>query len=148
MPETDSPCPVPNPAERSCWLPRCRTSPRAARQELRSFLLPHPSGEVLLPTGELLVSELVTNAVRHARTPRDRLILVRYRLSPDPDTLRIEVHDADSEKPTLRNTSDSDEAGRGLLLVHELATHWGCSPRPHGIGKFVWCHVSPELAAA
>ncbi|TYC73288.1 ATP-binding protein [Streptomyces sp. CB01881] len=145
MPETVSPSPIST--EQTCWLPRHRKSPRAARQELRSFLLPHPSGERLLPTGELLVSELVTNAVQHSRAPRGRLIFVRFHLAPDI-TLRIEVHDADSGRPTLRDAADSDEAGRGLLLVHELATRWGCCPRRGGIGKFVWCHISPEGAAA
>ncbi|MFF7455972.1 ATP-binding protein [Kitasatospora sp. NPDC008115] len=128
-------------------MPRHRKSPRIARQELRSFLHPHPSGELLLPSGELLVSELVTNAVQHAHAPRDRLILIRFHLAPNR-ILRIEVHDADSEKPALRAASDSDEAGRGLLLVHELATEWGCCPRINGIGKFVWCHVSPDRSAA
>ncbi|MER7769417.1 ATP-binding protein [Kitasatospora sp. NPDC096140] len=144
MPETVSPAP----AEQTCWLPRHHKSPRAARQELRDFLLPHPSGKPLLPTGELLVSELVTNAVQHARTPRGRLIFIRFHLSSDDDTLRIEVHDADSEKPSLRDTTTADESGRGLLLVHELATQWGCSPRAGGIGKFVWCHVSAPAEAA
>ncbi|WP_380285480.1 ATP-binding protein [Kitasatospora purpeofusca] len=143
MPETVSPTPI----ERTCWLPRHRKSPRLARQELRSFLLPLPSGELLLPSGELLVSELVTNAVQHARTPRDRLIYVRFHLSPGL-TLRIEVHDADNEKPALRAASDSEEAGRGLLLVRELASQWGCCPRIGGVGKFVWCHLSPDPAAA
>ncbi|MFE2106336.1 ATP-binding protein [Kitasatospora sp. NPDC059463] len=143
MPETVSPTPI----ERTCWLPRHRKSPRLARQELRSFLLPFPSGELLLPSGELLVSELVTNAVQHAHAPRDRLIFILFRLAPDL-TLRIEVHDADSEKPALRAASDSDEAGRGLLLVHELATQWGCCPRIGGVGKFVWCHISPDTTAA
>ncbi|MQS13954.1 ATP-binding protein [Streptomyces kaniharaensis] len=143
MPETVSPTPT----EQTCWLPRHHKSPRAARQELRSFLLPLPVGEHLLPTGELLLSELVTNAVQHARTPRDCLIFIRFHLIPDA-TLRIEVHDADSEKPSLRAASGSDETGRGLLLVRELATQWGCCPRAGGIGKFVWCHISPEVAAA
>ncbi|MFJ2187541.1 ATP-binding protein [Kitasatospora sp. NPDC087861] len=137
MPETVSPIPT----EQTCWLPRQSKSPRAARQELRDFLLPLPSGEVLLPIGELLVSELVTNAIQHARAPRDRLIFVRYHLAPD-DTLRIEVHDANSKEPTLHPASASAETGRGLLLVQELATQWGCCPRKGGIGKFVWCHIS------
>ncbi|RKT15992.1 anti-sigma regulatory factor (Ser/Thr protein kinase) [Streptomyces sp. 1114.5] len=145
MPETVSPSP--SPADHSCWLPRHDKSPRAARRELRSFLRPHPCAELLLPTAELLVSELVTNALQHARTPRDRLIFVRFQLSPD-DTLRIEVHDADSEKPTLRDSPASAETGRGLLLVHELAHSWGCDPRTGGVGKLVWCHVSPEGVAA
>ncbi|MFG2842256.1 ATP-binding protein [Kitasatospora sp. NPDC048296] len=133
--------------EQTCWLPRHHKSPRAARHELREFLLPRPSGELLLPIGELLVSELVTNAVQHARAPRGRLIFVRFQLSPN-STLRIEVHDADSEKPTLRPAPTSSETGRGLFLVQKLAQSWGCSPREGGIGKFIWCHVTPEAAAA
>ncbi|MFI6152313.1 ATP-binding protein [Kitasatospora sp. NPDC051170] len=131
--------------EHTCWLPRHRKSPRAARQELRSFLLPLPSGELLLPNAELLVSELVTNSVQHARAPRDRLIFVRFHFSRDR-ILRIEVHDADNEKPTPRDASDSDETGRGLLLVRELSTQWGCCPRTGGIGKFIWCHLQAAAA--
>ncbi|MFC5662492.1 ATP-binding protein [Kitasatospora misakiensis] len=136
----------PSPAEHTCWLPRHRKSPGAARRELRRFLADHPRSENLLPTGELLLSELVTNSVQHARTARGRLIQIRFGIADS--LLRIEVHDADSEKPTLRGTSGSEEAGRGLLLVHELASQWGCCPRVGGIGKFVWCHVSPDAAAA
>ncbi|WP_037901190.1 ATP-binding protein [Streptomyces sp. NRRL S-350] len=143
MPETDSP----SPAEHACRLPRHRKSPGAARRELRDFLAPFPVGELLLPTGELLVSELVTNAVQHARVPRDRLIHVHFHLAPD-GALRIEVHDADSEKPTLRDVPVSAETGRGLLLVRELARSWGCSPREGGVGKSVWCRITPEGAAA
>ncbi|WP_063794982.1 ATP-binding protein [Kitasatospora sp. MBT66] len=147
MPETVSATP-PSPAEHACWLPRHRKSPGAARRELRSFLADHPDSENLLPTDELLLSELVTNSVQHARTARGRLIQIRFGLADS--LLRIEVHDADSEKPALRSSSDpdSDEDGRGLLLVHELATQWGCSPRAGGIGKFVWCHISADPAAA
>jgi len=136
----------PAPAEHACWLPRHRKSPGAARQELRCFLADHPDSENLLPTGELLLSELVTNAIQHARTARGRLIQIRFRLACG--LLRIEVHDADNGKPALRDATDHDEAGRGLLLVHELAQSWGCCPRRGGIGKFVWCHISPEAAAA
>ncbi|MFD5465498.1 ATP-binding protein [Kitasatospora sp. NPDC127059] len=132
--------------EQTCWLPRHPKSPRNARQELREFLLPHPSAEPLLPTGELLLSELVTNAVRHARTPRGRLIFVRLQL-PSPTALRIEVHDADSEKPAPHPTSLTSETGRGLLLVQQLAQSWGCCPRRGGIGKFVWCHITASAEA-
>ncbi|WP_316526366.1 ATP-binding protein [Kitasatospora brasiliensis] len=143
MPESVSPAPI----SQTCRLTRHRRSAGTARQKLHDFLLPHPSGELLLPTGELLVSELVTNAIQHCRAPRDRHILVRFHLAPD-HTLRIEVHDADSEKPVIQPISNSSETGRGLFLVQELAQSWGCCPREGGIGKFVWCHISPEAAAA
>ncbi|MEV7771545.1 ATP-binding protein [Kitasatospora sp. NPDC086791] len=147
MPETDSPSPAPT--EQTCLLPRRRTSPRTARHKLRDFLTPFPVGELLLPAGELIVTELVTNSLQHARVPRDRHILARFHLSPD-DTLRIEVHDADREKPTVHPgpVPAHSETGRGLFLVQELATQWGCCPREGGIGKFVWCHISAEAAAA
>ncbi|MCG6499123.1 ATP-binding protein [Kitasatospora sp. A2-31] len=145
MPETVSPSHT-APTEHACWLPRHLRSAGAARRELRRFLADHPGAEGLLPTGELLLSELVTNSLQHARTPRGRLIQIRFRLTDD--LLRIEVHDADSAEPALRDPADSDEAGRGLLLVHELAAQWGCCPRNGGVGKFVWCHVVPETAAA
>ncbi|MEV7777256.1 ATP-binding protein [Kitasatospora sp. NPDC088351] len=142
MPETVSPAPT----EHACWLPRHRKSAGAARQELHHFLARHQGVEYLLYTGELLLSELVANAVQHARTPQGRLIQIRFGLSEN--LLRIEVHDADSEKPALRTTSTSDESGRGLFLVKELAAQWGCCPRAGGIGKFIWCHISAPAEAA
>ncbi|MFE4514543.1 ATP-binding protein [Kitasatospora sp. NPDC056783] len=146
MPEDLSPF-SPAPTERSCWLPRRHDSPRAARWALHDFLRPHPSGELLVFTGELLVSELVTNAVQHCHAPLNHLILVRFDLSPE-DTLRIEVHDTDPEEPTPSAATPTAETGRGLFLVQKLATQWGCCPRESGVGKFVWCHISPEAAAA
>ncbi|MFD8379349.1 ATP-binding protein [Streptomyces sp. NPDC059679] len=70
-------------------------------------------------TEALLLSELVTNAVQHARVPPGREIEVRYELSSS--RLRIEVADASDEQPQQRTADDNDERGRGLLLADALA---------------------------
>jgi anti-sigma regulatory factor (Ser/Thr protein kinase) len=90
----------------------------------------------LADTAELVLSELLTNALRHARTPRGRLIETRYeRLH---DGVRIEVHDANDRKPEISQPSPDDESGRGLGLVNSLtAGCWGVGGR-EGMGKLVW----------
>ncbi|MEV6979038.1 ATP-binding protein [Kitasatospora sp. NPDC093806] len=140
MPETST-----NPSdptnEYSCWMPRQRKSATIARHDLRRFLAGLPGGERFTEVGELLLTELVTNAVHHARVPRDRLIKLRFLLADD--RLRIEVHDASAIRPVLREPSSADECGRGLWLVDQLAAEWGADPRPDAIGKLVWCIVTP-----
>ncbi|WP_164784854.1 ATP-binding SpoIIE family protein phosphatase [Streptomyces griseoviridis] len=69
----------------------------------------------------LMVSELVTNAVRHSHHGPVVLRLVRG------DTLLCEVDDDDSELPSLRNAGPDDESGRGLRVVSALAREWGTS---------------------
>ncbi len=90
----------------------------------------------LADAAALVVSELVTNSVRHAREPRGHLIRTRFeRLR---DGVRIEVHDASDRKPEHREASSYAESGRGLALVELItAGRWGVSDR-EGIGKMVW----------
>ncbi|MEU5294501.1 SpoIIE family protein phosphatase [Streptomyces umbrinus] len=87
---------------------------------------------------ELVVSELVTNAIRHA-TPPIQLRLIHDR------TLICEVSDASSTAPHMRRARTYDEGGRGLLLVAQLTQRWGTRPTP--TGKTIWAEQSlePEL---
>ncbi|MEV7676289.1 SpoIIE family protein phosphatase [Streptomyces sp. NPDC088752] len=80
-------------------------------------------------TTELVVSELVTNAIRYGKSPVHlRLIL--------QSTLTCEVSDASSTAPHLRRARTFDEGGRGLLLVAQCAERWGTR---HGReGKVIW----------
>ncbi|MQY40505.1 hypothetical protein SRB17_85380 [Streptomyces sp. RB17] len=84
-------------------------------------------------TTELVVSELVTNAIRYGRPPI-RLRLIRDR------ALLCEVSDAGSTTPHLRRARAFEEGGRGLLLVAQLAAHWGTRHARHG--KTVWAELS------
>ncbi|MFI7296743.1 SpoIIE family protein phosphatase [Streptomyces sp. NPDC050121] len=78
---------------------------------------------------ELIVSELVTNAIRHAEPP------VQLRLIHDR-SLICEVSDASSTAPHMRRARTYDEGGRGLLLVAQLTQRWGT--RPTATGKTIW----------
>lgn len=84
----------------------------------------------LAEAGRLLVSELVTNAVLHARTAMTVVLRLR------PNGVRIEVHDASPVAPVLRNYEDGAMTGRGLALVAELSARWGVDR--DGGGKSVW----------
>jgi len=81
-------------------------------------------------TTELIVSELVTNAIRHGDGP------VQLRLLRD-NVLICEVADASSTSPRLRRARTTDEGGRGLFLVAQLAQRWGTRYTPSG-GKVIW----------
>lgn len=127
-------------------LARHRRSSGVARNHLREFLHATPDGAALVEDGQLVLGELVSNAVVHARVSPGREIAVRFEMLHGH--LRIEVHDASSEKPAIRRvTGQDDSSGRGLNLVEALSLEWGCVPRPGGIGKIVWALVGPEGGA-
>lgn len=92
--------------------------------------------EDLADSALLMLSELFTNAVVHARVP-GREVQTRYVRTAGG--VRIEVHDAADARPEPRAAADDDEAGRGLALVNALAGpgHWGVGERD-GVGKMVW----------
>jgi serine/threonine-protein kinase RsbW len=93
-------------------------------------------------TALLVMSELVTNAVQHARSPRGRLIETRWRRLARGAGVRIEVHDANEGLPVPRRAGEGDESGRGLVLVDALTGgQWGVSDRA-GVGKLVWAVVA------
>lgn len=89
--------------------------------------------EELTDSVELLVSEVVTNAVRYAERP------VTLRLLKT-DVLRCEVGDDSPQLPRQRRARDTDEGGRGLFLVNRLARRWGAT-RLSG-GKVVWFELA------
>ncbi|MFE9428164.1 ATP-binding protein [Kitasatospora sp. NPDC006697] len=126
----------------SGWLPRHPRSAAVARAALRAFLACRPDGGLYVETGELVVSELVANAVLHGGTAEtDKLVNVRFDLAPG--LLHIEVHDASEALPQPRTVGLEAESGRGLWLVEQLALEWGCGPRD-GIGKRVWAACGPQ----
>ncbi|MFE7170550.1 SpoIIE family protein phosphatase [Streptomyces sp. NPDC057616] len=88
----------------------------------------------LVQPAELMVSELVTNAVRHSHSRSVDLRLIRG------DTLLCEVDDDDHDLPTLRSAGPSDEFGRGLRVVSTLAREWGTSRTK--AGKTVWFELT------
>jgi anti-sigma regulatory factor (Ser/Thr protein kinase) len=100
----------------------------ATREVVTSWRMAH-----LEETAALLVSELVTNSVRHART---QLLL---RLQATGIALRIEVHDGRAERPQPRSPDTLAESGFGLVLVDALASKWGVDET--STGKAVWAEL-------
>ncbi|GGW71747.1 ATP-binding protein [Streptomyces griseoloalbus] len=99
----------------------------------------------------LIVAELTANAVSHGHVP-GRDFHLRLHATPDGRTVRVEVTDTRTERhprrPTAPQEADgTDEAGRGLLLVTQLATRWDWHPRPDGPGKTVWAEYEQVRAA-
>ncbi|MEU7043518.1 SpoIIE family protein phosphatase [Streptomyces varsoviensis] len=102
---------------------------RLVRGQLRDWGL-----DEAVETAELLVSEVVTNALRYAHAPRVGLRLVRS------DALLCEVTDDDQSLPALLTAGRDDEFGRGLHVVSKLAREWGASRLARG--KTVWFEQS------
>ena len=91
-------------------------------------------------TAVLAVSELVGNAVKAAVGTE-----VTLRLAWTPRRLRVEVVDASPGTPRLREAAETDEGGRGLWLISQLAVRWGVEPRTPG--KCVWAEIALPAAA-
>lgn len=121
----------------------CETlSVRAARRELERLL--RDAGWALLDieAAQLAVTELVANAVVHARSD----VVVRCRVAGD---LRLEVTDSAGDAELRpRSVTHEDLGGRGLSLVETMSRSWGVE---RGSGtKTVWCELEPhreDLAA-
>lgn len=113
------------------------------KQTLREWKLSE-----LTDPAELIVSELVTNAVRATgitdRCPRwsalEQLQLIVVRIGINGDGLLIEVWDSDPDLPLLQEQSIDAEGGRGLFLVQELSRRWSTHPSPGG-GKVTWAEL-------
>ncbi|MGO4757822.1 ATP-binding protein, partial [Streptomyces sp. 2MCAF27] len=112
------------------------TAPGEARRLVRQALERWGIAE-LSDTAELLVSELVTNAVRHAQQPI-ALRLLRTQV------LRCEIGDDSPHLPRNRFAQSWDEPGRGLLIVNKLANRWGATRL--ATGKIVWFEVGSRGA--
>ena len=114
-------------------LPMASHSVRLAREAARDAL-------ATWRLAALLVSELVTNAVRHARG-NDAITL---EMEAGRTWLRIEIQDADPRWPQLRTPVGFDASGFGLVLVEALASKWGV--RETGTGKAVWAELDARQA--
>lgn len=113
------------PNEVTFRLPRCPRSVPRARAALLAVLGDWGVDQEVLGNAELVLSELVTNAL-----------------------LRLEVSDAGAGTPELREPGDEETGGRGLLLVEALALRWGVEKRAGGVGKTVFAELkAPDIVA-
>ncbi|MFC4588929.1 ATP-binding protein [Sphaerisporangium corydalis] len=120
-------------------LPDPVTVPRIRRQVRRQ--LDAWKAGTCCDVVELLVSEVVTNAMRHSWG-------AVMTVSLDERTLRCEVQDTNPAMPQMRQAHEGDEGGRGMILMEALSRDWGSYGVP--AGKVVWFEISldEEDAAA
>ena len=111
-------------------------SPALARSYCDAVLCDAGCDETTAAEARLIVSELVTNAVVHARTPLELDVLVKETV------LRIEVTDYGIDRPHV--WARSETAGRGLPIVEALVRSWGVVDL--GSGKTVWCELPLRTA--
>ena len=116
-------------------LPPSTESVPAARQFARERLR---ASRCDVDTVVLLVSELVTNAVLHARSE------VRLVVDDLGETARVRVVDQSPMPPRLHSFAVESATGRGLRMLDQLALRWGVEPDPDGPGKVVWFEVGYE----
>ena len=116
----------------SAELPDAPGSARMAREFMTDTLIGWECDDVI-DTAVLLASELVTNAVLHARTP------LTVTVSLDERRLRVEVWDHSTVVPQPRPYQVDDATGRGLAMIGAYAAAWGVEPQPDG--KCVWFEI-------
>ncbi|HEY9327746.1 MAG TPA: ATP-binding protein [Streptomyces sp.] len=115
-------------------LPRVAASAAVARRLTNAALSCWGLGE-LAEAGESVVTELVANAVQHARRESIRVLVERTAVR----TVRVAVADFSRARPVVRAVGDVDEGGRGLRVVAALAVDWGMVERRWG--KVVWADL-------
>jgi anti-sigma regulatory factor (Ser/Thr protein kinase) len=130
-PAPDTPCPAA--AEVSAYFAAQPDAARAARQFVVDALGRWGHVGLLLDDAQLVVSELVTNAVVHAGTP----FLVAAQVQESG--IRLSVRDANTARPTLRDGGQLAPSGRGLRIVATLASNWGVDVDADG--KTVWADL-------
>ncbi len=111
------------------------TSVGVARRFVRDVLMTRQVADGVVSTVELLTSEVVTNAILHARSGPQLAVEV------DETVVRVAIRDVSPELP-VRQLSRLDEvSGRGVVIVDELASAWGVERERDG-GKRVWFEVA------
>ncbi|MFN7148282.1 MAG: ATP-binding protein [Microthrixaceae bacterium] len=106
----------------------------AAVAEVRSFVAASVEGpRTLVDDACLVVSELATNVVLHARTPFS--VAVEHR----GEAVRLVVHDGSPRRPIASDAAPATTTGRGLQIVDALSRAWGVEPAAEG--KAVWAEL-------
>ncbi|HUR51285.1 MAG TPA: ATP-binding protein [Mycobacteriales bacterium] len=108
---------------------------REARQATRSVLQGWQVPAQVVDDALLVVSELVTNAVRHAGESST----LELELDQDGSSLRVALADGSTESPSPRPAPHAAEGGRGMTIMAALSDRWGIAP--HNGGKQVWWEV-------
>lgn len=115
-------------------LPSIPESVRIARFHVRAALSFHELGQYA-DDAEIIISELVTNAIQHGYCDVTKTIGITLARSRDQDAVIVAVSDSSPDGPVMRIAPIDSKPGRGLLIVESLC-HWGWRPEPGGKAVF------------
>jgi anti-sigma regulatory factor (Ser/Thr protein kinase) len=115
-------------------------APARARAALTAWLGQEPHDADLIEIALLLVSELVTNSVRHARISDDEPL--RLNASLRATTLRLELWDNGTDGSVTRRAVEREHGGFGLHLIARLCSTWGVERDAHG--TTVWLELRTD----
>ena len=107
----------------------------AARRFVRDVLMSRHVSDQVVHVVELLTSEVVTNAIVHARSATQLAVEV------NDGSVRVAVRDDSGRSPVRHLHSVDDESGRGVVIIDQLASAWGVEQERNG-GKRVWFEVA------
>ncbi len=130
------------------WLPVAHgrfPGKQAEVAEARELVRDALRGNPLNDAAVLVADELAANAVRHSASGQPGRTF-RVNCYTNQRAIRVEVHDdGGSSEPQRREIAWDAETGRGLMLVDELAAHWGVTGDQHG--RTVWVEINDEDSA-
>ena len=121
--------------ERRTTLGRSLAVVRTARRFVRDVLEDNAVADEVVETVELLTSEVITNALVHARSAPELAVRVRREM------VRVEVADVSPVVPIRRAINTDALSGRGIAIVKSLASQWGVADLS-AQGKTVWFEVA------
>jgi anti-sigma regulatory factor (Ser/Thr protein kinase) len=123
----------------ACSVTSARDARSFCSEQLHDHFGASSDADGVVDTAQLIVSELVTNAVNAQCSTTDLV------LHCEGDSLRISVLDDGHGIPQVMNASDRDEHGRGLAIINALAAAWGVVSHKND-GKQVWAEVTIPAA--
>ncbi|MEV8638197.1 ATP-binding protein [Streptosporangium sp. NPDC051023] len=118
------------------WILRTDRSVASVRRFVRDTAADWNAAEDVPEIAELLVSELVTNAMTHGTSPVPPAFPIRVTVGREKELMTVDVYDSCTAIPRMRRTSPMEISGRGLSIVQDLAHDWGWTLNP--FGKSVW----------
>lgn len=125
---------VPEPTFRASWELQPDTAMASEARRRTAEALRRWGCDALIPDAQLVITELVTNAIVHTGA------VSTVTIELEGNTLYIEVADTDPNPPRPQPFDLTREGGRGLLIVATLANAWGIEP--HASGKKVWAELA------
>ncbi|MEV7012643.1 ATP-binding protein [Streptosporangium sp. NPDC051022] len=118
------------------WILREERSVASVRRFVRDTAADWNAAGEVPEIAELLVSELVTNAIAHGTAAIPRASAIRVTVGREKELMTVDVYDSRTALPHMRHPDPLETSGRGLAIVHDLSHDWGWTLNPYG--KSVW----------